>query len=130
MPRVRDAALLSLALLAASCAGPAKLQVGQGMGPSPQIPDPRPGLLPTIKVAEAISWPPGVTPVAAPGLAVRAFATGLDHPRWMTVLPNGDVLVAETNGPVRPKDGRGIKGDISSRSFRRRRAPGFLAPIG
>ena len=43
-------------------------------------------------------------------LAVSAFASGLDHPRWLYVLPNGDVLVAETNAPPRPDDGKGIKG--------------------
>jgi glucose/arabinose dehydrogenase len=127
MPRIRDVTLLSLALLAASCAGPAKLQVAQGMGSSPQIPDPRPGLLPTIKVADAISWPASVTPIAAPGLAVRAFATGLDHPRWISVLPNGDVLVAETNGPVRPKDGRGIKGYFFKK-FQKKAGAGVPSP--
>ena len=49
-------------------------------------------------------------PTAAEGLAVTAFARGLDHPRWLYVLPNGDVLVAETNAPKRPDDGKGLKG--------------------
>jgi len=99
-----------LCLSLSACGGRAKLDVAEGMGPAPTLPPPEKALIPVIKISPAAGWPPGATPVAAPGLRVAAFATGLDHPRWMTLLPNGDVLVAETNGPVRPKDGRGIKG--------------------
>src|SRR5687768_10178926 len=105
----RYAALL-LAIALAGCGDRAKLQVSQGMGPAPELPPPVQPAIPTVKVAEAIGWPTGSSPTAAPGLAVTAFARGLDHPRWLAVLPNGDVLVAETNAPKRPKDGRGIKG--------------------
>ena len=63
-----------------------------------------------MHVVTAQGWPDGGRPVAAEGTAVAAFARGLEHPRWLYVLPNGDVLVAETNAPVRPKDNRGIKG--------------------
>ncbi len=80
------------------------------MGVNPVLPDPSTPLIPTVNVAEAVRWPPGVTPKAAPGLSVSAFATGLDHPRWLYVLPNGDVLVAETNAPPRPDQGGGIRG--------------------
>jgi glucose/arabinose dehydrogenase len=66
-------------------------------------------LLPTVNIARATGWPAGATPSAAAGLAVNAFATGLDHPRWLFVLPNGDVLVAETNAPPRPEGRSGIK---------------------
>ncbi|MDP1619973.1 MAG: sorbosone dehydrogenase family protein, partial [bacterium] len=62
--------------------------------------------------APAKGWPTDVTPKAAAGLAVNAFASGLDHPRWLYVLPNGDVLVAETNAPPKPEDSKGIKGWI------------------
>ncbi|PXW94391.1 glucose/arabinose dehydrogenase [Sphaerotilus hippei] len=66
------------------------------MGPSPTIPEARPqGRLPTLKMPTAQGWGPGQKPVAAPGLQVQAYATGLDHPRWMLVLPNGDVTVSE-----------------------------------
>jgi glucose/arabinose dehydrogenase len=68
----------------------------QAMGAAPTIPEARPqGIMPTLKMPTARGWAAGQTPVAAPGLQVNAFATGLDHPRWMHVLPNGDVTVAE-----------------------------------
>lgn len=80
------------------------------MGQDPTLPAPSSSLIPTVNVAEAVRWPAGRTPVAASGLAVVAFASGLDHPRNLLVLPNGDVLVAETNAPPRPDDNTGLKG--------------------
>ena len=66
------------------------------VGSAPQIPEARPqGRLPTLKMPTAQGWAPGQLPAAAPGLKVNAFAAGLKHPRWITVLPNGDVTVAE-----------------------------------
>lgn len=79
----------------------ATVPIEQGYGPSPTLPEPRRTLIPTVNVAEASRWPEGVTPKAAAGLKVQAFAKDLDHPRWLLVLPNGDVLVAETNRPAR-----------------------------
>ena len=68
-------------------------------GPSPVMPDAKPqGKVPTLKMPTAQGWAPGHTPKAAPGLKVNAFATGLDHPRHMYVLSNGDVLVAQSMG--------------------------------
>ncbi|MBC7366165.1 MAG: sorbosone dehydrogenase family protein [Undibacterium sp.] len=81
-----------------------------GFGPQPALPAPEHAFIPTVHIAPAQGWPEGVTPTAAAGFAVGAFATGLDHPRWLYVLPNGDVLVAETNAPPKPDDGKGIKG--------------------
>jgi len=101
---------LLIALVLAGCGDRAKLNVAQGTGPTPALPPPVHRLIPTIKVAEAVHWPAGARPVAAAGLRVEPFAQGLDHPRWLAVLPNGDVLVAETNAPPRPKDGQGFKG--------------------
>ena len=76
-----------------------RLQAGeppQAVGPAPAIPPPRPqGSIPTLKMPTAKGWAAGQTPVAAPGLTVNAFAAGLKHPRWIHVLPNGDVTVAE-----------------------------------
>ena len=100
-----------LALLGlGSCGDMATLPESAGFGPEPALPPPHPTLIPTVQIAPAKGWPSGATPVAAAGLTVNAYATGLDHPRWLHVLPNGDVLVAESNGPPRPDDARGIKG--------------------
>ena len=65
-----------------------------------------------VSTAKARGWPAGATPDLAAGLAVTPFGHGLDHPRWLYVLPNGDVLVAETNAPPKPQDGKGIKGFV------------------
>ncbi|WP_395672801.1 PQQ-dependent sugar dehydrogenase [Inquilinus sp.] len=68
-------------------------------GSAPAIPAAKPqGSIPTLKMPTAKGWVAGHTPIAAPGLQVNAFATGLKHPRWIHVLPNGDVLVAEAMG--------------------------------
>lgn len=105
--------IVALSMLAlAGCAPSAQLTVSQGMGPEPELPAPRDALIPTVNIATASSWPQGTTPVAAPGLQVQAFARDLDHPRWLYVLPNGDVLVAETNAPPKPEDGKGLKGAV------------------
>ena len=107
MHACRFASLLAvLVLCLAGCSETAKLTIADGMGPEPKLPEPRKTLIPTIKVAPAKSWPTGAKPTAATGLSVAAFANGLDHPRWLYVLPNGDVLVAETNAPPKPQDGR------------------------
>ncbi|MES2695995.1 MAG: sorbosone dehydrogenase family protein [Verrucomicrobiota bacterium] len=81
-----------------------------GYGPNPTLPKPQKSLLPVVDIAPATGWPAGATPKPAAGFAVTALASGLDHPRWLCVLPNGDVLVAETNAPKRPEEGKGIKG--------------------
>ncbi|GAB6140515.1 sorbosone dehydrogenase family protein [Methylosoma difficile] len=80
------------------------------MGSHPQLPPPRPTLFPTVNIAQAVGWPAYGIPTPAPDMSVIAFARGLDHPRWLYVLPNGDVLVAETNAPARPEDGQSLKG--------------------
>src|SRR5450759_5761896 len=99
-----------LMLNLAGCGDVATLPENAGVGPRPTLPLPHPTLIPTVHIAPAKGWPAGATPVAADGLAVNAYAAGLDHPRWLYVLPNGDVLVAESNGPPRPDNGRGLKG--------------------
>jgi glucose/arabinose dehydrogenase len=91
-----------LTLLVGGCGDTAKLPEDAGIGPNPTIPEPNTTLIPTVKIAPAKGWPEGVLPTPAADLAVNAFATGFDHPRWLYVLPNGDVLVAETNAPERP----------------------------
>ena len=94
----------------AACGELARLPVEAGTGPAPQLPEPTRTLIPTVNVATAKGWPEGAKPAPMPGTVVTAFARDLDHPRWIYVLPNGDVLVAETNAPPKPDDGKGIKG--------------------
>jgi glucose/arabinose dehydrogenase len=102
--------LTGIAAVAAACGSPARLPVSAETGVHPVIPRPKESVIPVINVVTAKGWPNDATPVAGEGLTVHAFASGLDHPRWLYVLPNGDVLVAETNAPKRPDDNKGIKG--------------------
>jgi glucose/arabinose dehydrogenase len=99
-----SAALISLMLCACATAA---LPESAGYGPHPTLPKPEKQLVPTFKVPKAVGWKGGATPKPADGFAVKAFATGLEHPRWLYVLPDGDVLVAETNAPEKPDDKTG-----------------------
>ncbi|MDR0281618.1 MAG: sorbosone dehydrogenase family protein [Paucimonas sp.] len=110
MSSLRIAVLLALTTGLTACGESARLQVTDGSGPSPQLPEPNKTLIPTVNIAPAVGWAGGAKPTAAQGTQVAAFADGLDHPRWLYVLPNGDVLVAETNAPEKPEDGKGIRG--------------------
>ncbi|MEO8311403.1 MAG: sorbosone dehydrogenase family protein [Caldimonas sp.] len=94
----------------AACGEVSRLPEGASVGPSPTLPEPVKTLIPTVKIAPAVGWAANARPVAAAGLAVAAYATGLQHPRWLHVLPNGDVLVAESNAPAKEKNDGGIKG--------------------
>jgi glucose/arabinose dehydrogenase len=102
----------ALALPLGACNDEPRVAVEQTFGPSPTLPAPQHSLIPTVNIAKAVGWSGG-TPIAADGMAVTAFATDLDHPRTVYVLPNGDVLVAETNAPPKPDDIRGITGWIA-----------------
>ncbi|WP_432754489.1 PQQ-dependent sugar dehydrogenase [Pseudomonas sp. WMBT8] len=110
MHKTRLAVLIMAAGALAACGESSTLQVSDGTGPSPKLPEPNKTLIPTVNIAPAIGWPDGAKPTAAAGTQVGAFAEGLDHPRWLYVLPNGDVLVAETNAPPKPDDSKGIRG--------------------
>jgi glucose/arabinose dehydrogenase len=106
---------LSIALapaiaISTACGNTTAFSGTEGVGPNPALPEPDTSLIPTINVVNAIGWAEGRQPVPANGAMVAAFAKGLDHPRWLHLLPNGDVLVAETNAPPRPDAGKGIKG--------------------
>ncbi|WP_062734367.1 PQQ-dependent sugar dehydrogenase [Sphingobium abikonense] len=83
----------------------ARLPAGADTGREPVFTSPRSEMIPTVNIAEVKPWKAGEKPVAAQGLTVERFAEGLSHPRSMLRLPNGDILVAETNSPPRPKDG-------------------------
>jgi glucose/arabinose dehydrogenase len=107
-------------LTACSTAGPGTLE--RGMGPAPELPEPEKSIIPTVNVAAAIGWAEGHAPQGASGTTVTLFASGLDHPRWIHVLPNGDVLVAETNAPERPQSvpsRKGIRGYFMKRAMKK-----------
>jgi glucose/arabinose dehydrogenase len=103
------ASTLPLACLAES----SKLQpTDTEYGPSPVLPAPEKSLIPTLNVSKAVPWAAGAMPQSAPGTRVSAVARGLKHPRWLYVLPNGDILVAESDTPPKPDDGKGIRGEV------------------
>lgn len=109
--------LLSLAgaaivLAFTGCASPSRSPITDSYGPQPHLPEPKSSLFPTVNIAPAKGWPAGTMPTPAPGLKVQVFAKELEHPRWLYVLPNGDVLVAETDAPPKPDDSKGFRGKI------------------
>jgi len=127
LPRTNSGAFYScvstvlglLVLTLASCGDTATLPLTAGIGPHPTLPPPNPTLITTVKFAPAKGWPAGAVPKAASGFSVGAYASDLDHPRWLYVLPNGDVLVAETNAPPKPEDSKGVKGWIMKQVMKR-----------
>src|SRR5690242_13368904 len=111
MRRAVDLAASLFVVAVVGCGRPAQLPVASGTGPSPKLPPPEKSVIPTMGVADAKGWGKNETPLAASGLMVARFADSLTHPRWLYVLPNGDVLVAETNGPaLKEDDPKGIRG--------------------
>jgi len=108
--------LLPMLLLAGCSSQPAG---DPGVGTQPALPAPQRSLIPIVDIAPATGWPAGTMPTAAPGLQVKAFASGLQHPRWLHVLPNGDVLVAESNGPAGKSGIRGVKGAVMKSVMKR-----------
>ncbi len=93
-----------------ACGDTATLKMAEDTGTTPTLPAPVKRLIPTVNIAPAKGWPTGSMPTPISGMTVTPFATGLDHPRWVYVLPNGDVLVAESNAPPKPEGAKGIKG--------------------
>jgi glucose/arabinose dehydrogenase len=112
---MRKAIAILVLFILSGCSETAKMPLDAEMGPNPALASPKPQLIPTVLIAPAKGWPAGATPVAAAGFSVSVYANGFDHPRWLYVLPNGDVLVAETNGPPRPDNNKGIKGWFMNR---------------
>jgi glucose/arabinose dehydrogenase len=94
--------ILACAALVA-CSDTARLPPGADEGPNPTLAAPVTTLIPTVNVAPPKGWPQDATPLPAPGFMVTALERGLEHPRWLYVLPNGDVLVAESNRPKAPE---------------------------
>lgn len=107
-----------------ACGETATLPELAGYGSHPNLPSPNQTLLPVVNIAPSKPWTAEAKPTVAAGLAVNAFATGLDHPRWLYVLPNGDVLVAETNAPSKPGDNKGMKGWFMKRVMKEAGAGG------
>lgn len=106
---LRIACLAVSTLVLIACGDITSRSALEGTGPSPNLPSPHSTLIPTVNIAPAKGWPEGTLPQPAPGTRVSAFARDLDHPRWLCVLPNGDVLVAETNAPAKPASAFSIK---------------------
>lgn len=102
----------AILLLLTGCAAQSRSPIADSYGTQPHLPAPKSSIFPTVNIAPAKGWPVDTMPTAAAGLKVQAFAQGLKHPRWLYVLPNGDVLVAETDAPAKPEDSQGIKGKI------------------
>ena len=108
----------ALAFLFSVWGDSSKISETATIGPNPTLPEPVTTLIPTVDIAPAKGWPEGVKPTPASGLAVTAFGKGLDHPRWLFVLPNGDVLVAETNAPKR-EERSGLKTFVMNQVMKR-----------
>ncbi|MEO8536981.1 MAG: sorbosone dehydrogenase family protein [Betaproteobacteria bacterium] len=108
----RTVVLVAIVGTVAACGSVSQSPPLAMFGPNPALPEPQHSIVPTVNVAKATGWPADARPTAASGLSVTRFAEGLQHPRWLYVLPNGDVLVAETNAPPKPEDGKGIKGFV------------------
>src|SRR4026209_97288 len=105
---MRSKLVVLVALSLAACGEKATMPLQTGADPA--LPQPATTLIPTVKIAPAKGWPEGTMPRAAAGGTVTPFATGLEHPRAVYGLPNGDVLVAETAAPQRPEEGKSLKG--------------------
>jgi glucose/arabinose dehydrogenase len=109
--QMRVFGITALSVLLAACGDNAKLPEQASQGANPPLPPPQHSTIPTVHIAPALGWPKEAKPKAAQGLAVNAFATELEHPRWLYALPNGDVLVAESNAPAgRSDNNTGLKG--------------------
>ncbi len=83
-----------------------------GFGPGPALPEPKTSMIPTLNARQAVGWPAGVQPKAPEGFTVTRFAGDLAHPRWLLVLPNGDVLVSEASSEA--SSGGGIEGYVAN----------------
>ncbi|MFY8143180.1 MAG: PQQ-dependent sugar dehydrogenase, partial [Caulobacter sp.] len=109
--QVREILIIGVAAGALTACGqsPGAPNTTVGYGPNPTLPEPSRSLLPTVKISKVVGWSNDAKPRAPAGFTVQPFATGLDHPRWLLVLPNGDVLVAESNKPARQDKPKGLR---------------------
>ncbi len=110
LDRVTTVLLFTIGILLINgCAEKSPNAENFSLGANPTLPEPKHDLFPTVKIAPAKGWPADKMPVTVEGTQINLFAKDLFHPRWLYVLPNGDVLVAETNAPAKPDDGQGVK---------------------
>ena len=107
MPRL---ALAGVAILALTAAAPDEFDIKTQIGPNPVLPEPQQYLFPPMHLTTAVGWKNGEVPTVASGLRVQALATGLEHPRSVYTLPNGDVLVVEFDQPE-PRPGHPAQDD-------------------
>jgi len=134
---IRHSLVAGAALALAACGSRRALPPAAGFGADSELPEPRQGLLPTIKIAPAVGWPAGATPAAAPGFTVTVVASALDNPRWLYRLPNGDIPVAERTAPpsaarnslLRDADGEG-SAEATTAFLEDRTSPFGMALIG
>ncbi len=108
LPIVLAASMLCLV----ACSSASVMPPDAGRGVAPLLPSPQQSLIPVVDIAPAVGWPEDSAPIAADGLALSAYARDLQHPRWLYVLPNGDVLVAESNAPPDSSAVKGLKGVV------------------
>ncbi len=117
--KTRQRSIAALIVFSTSAATAFAADYASGYGPNPSLDAPHKSLMPTVNIAPAKPWTQGQKPTPAAGFAVTAFATGLDHPRWITTLPNGDVLVAESNAPAQHDENAGVKGFVMKKVQKR-----------
>lgn len=104
--------VLGIAAFVLTRGSTAAIPIDEVVGTDPRLAEPDAETVPTVKIAEPVGWAAGQAPKAAQGIAVSRFAEGLDHPRTLYTLPNGDVLVSLTRAPAQKAEG-GIKGWIA-----------------
>jgi len=124
MPSQRFVLLMTTAALLSACGENSKLPFQAGVGPNPQLPEPTTSVIPTLKVSKAVGWKEGDTPKVVDGFKVQALADNLQHPRWLYKLPNGDVLVAESNTPPKPEGSK--DGGSGLLAWAKRKATGIV----
>jgi glucose/arabinose dehydrogenase len=117
MKRLLLATLAVGALALAACQPASKTDPAEGYGTDPKLPEAKAGGLPVVNARQAVGWAAGAAPKPAAGLKVARFADGLDHPRWLYALPNGDILVSESNSP--PREGKGIQAMVAKNMMKK-----------
>ena len=115
-PAIRSTALIVSLIGLSGCSESSKIDPAVTFGEEPTLVEPDSSLIPNVNIASAVGWPEGEKPTTPlDSIQVNRFATDLNHPRWLYTLPNGDVLVAESNKPQKDQDDSGIKDWIAGK---------------